>query len=227
MDHLSQLWPVIALTLRLALVTTICLLVVGTPIAWALARCQSRWKEPMAAIIAMPLVLPPTALGFYLLLALGPDGPGGWIAELWGARSLAFTFAGLVIGSMVYSLPFVVQPIRNAFETIREPTLEAARTLGASPIDIFFRLALPLAKRGILTGAILAFAHTVGEFGVILMIGGDIPGETRVASVALYDFVETLEWGKAHILAAGMILFAFLVVLTALLLGNSQRESIN
>ena len=225
MEHLTELWPVISLTLRLASVTTVLLLLIGSPIAWFLARCQSGWKEPLAALIAMPLVLPPTALGFYLLLALGPDGPGGWLANLWGERSLAFSFTGLVIGSMVYSLPFVVQPIRNAFESIREPTLEAARTLGATPTDIFFRLALPLAQRGILTGAILAFAHTIGEFGVILMIGGDIPGETRVASVALYDFVETLEWGKAHILAAGMIAFSFLVVLTALMLSKNQRTS--
>ncbi|MEL0016969.1 MAG: molybdate ABC transporter permease subunit [Rhodospirillales bacterium] len=214
-----------SLTLKLASVTTVLLLLIGSPIAWFLARCQSGWKEPLAALIAMPLVLPPTALGFYLLLALGPDGPGGWLANLWGERSLAFSFTGLVIGSMVYSLPFVVQPIRNAFESIREPTLEAARTLGATPTDIFFRLALPLAQRGILTGAILAFAHTIGEFGVILMIGGDIPGETRVASVALYDFVEALEWGKAHILAAGMIAFSFLVVLTALMLSKNQRTS--
>ena len=225
MEHLNELWPVISLTLRLASVTTVLLLLIGSPIAWFLARCQSGWKEPLAALIAMPLVLPPTALGFYLLLALGPDGPGGWLANLWGERSLAFSFTGLVIGSMVYSLPFVVQPIRNAFESIREPTLEAARTLGATPTDIFFRLALPLAQRGILTGAILAFAHTIGEFGVILMIGGDIPGETRVASVALYDFVEALEWGKAHILAAGMIAFSFLVVLTALMLSKNQRRS--
>jgi molybdate transport system permease protein len=225
MEHLTELWPVISLTLKLASVTTVLLLLIGSPIAWFLARCKSGWKEPLAALIAMPLVLPPTALGFYLLLALGPDGPGGWLANLWGGRSLAFSFTGLVIGSMIYSLPFVVQPIRNAFEAIREPTLEAARTLGASPTDIFFRLALPLAQRGILTGAILAFAHTIGEFGVILMIGGDIPGETRVASVALYDFVEALEWGKAHILAAGMIAFSFLVVLTALMLSKTQRTS--
>jgi molybdate transport system permease protein len=225
MEYLTELWPVISLTLKLASVTTVLLLLIGSPIAWFLARCKSGWKEPLAALIAMPLVLPPTALGFYLLLALGPDGPGGWLANLWGGRSLAFSFTGLVIGSMIYSLPFVVQPIRNAFEAIREPTLEAARTLGASPTDIFFRLALPLAQRGILTGAILAFAHTIGEFGVILMIGGDIPGETRVASVALYDFVEALEWGKAHILAAGMIAFSFLVVLTALMLSKNQRTS--
>jgi len=225
MEYLTELWPVISLTLKLASVTTVLLLLIGSPIAWFLARCKSGWKEPLAALIAMPLVLPPTALGFYLLLALGPDGPGGWLANLWGGRSLAFSFTGLVIGSMIYSLPFVVQPIRNAFEAIREPTLEAARTLGATPTDIFFRLALPLAQRGILTGAILAFAHTIGEFGVILMIGGDIPGETRVASVALYDFVEALEWGKAHILAAGMIAFSFLVVLTALMLSKTQRTS--
>lgn len=217
-EDFQALWPAIALTLRLAAVTTVCLLVVATPLAWWLARSNARWKEAVAAVVAMPLVLPPTALGFYLLLALGPDGPGGAVAGLWGGRSLAFTFAGLVIGSIVYSLPFVVQPIRNAFQAIDPALLEAASALGAAPFDRFVSVAIPLARAGFVTGAVLGFAHTVGEFGVILMIGGDLPGETRVASIALYDFVERLEWEKAHLLAGGMAAFAFLVVLTLLLL---------
>ena len=224
MSDLAELWPAIALTLRLATVTTLALLIVGTPLAWWLARSNARWKEVVAAIVAMPLVLPPTALGFYLLLALGPSGPGGALAGLWGAKSLAFTFEGLVIGSVIYSLPFVVQPVRNAFQAINAQTLEAAKTLGASPWDAFWSVAVPLARTGFLTGAVLGFAHTVGEFGVILMIGGDLPGETRVASVALYDFVEALEWGKAHLLAGGMVAFAFLVVLSVLLLDKRGQE---
>ncbi|MGZ0190136.1 MAG: molybdate ABC transporter permease subunit [Alphaproteobacteria bacterium] len=224
MSELAELWPAIALTLRLATVTTIALLIVGTPLAWWLARSNARWKEVVAAIVAMPLVLPPTALGFYLLLALGPSGPGGALAGLWGAKSLAFTFEGLVIGSVIYSLPFVVQPVRNAFQAINNQTLEAAWTLGASPWDAFWSVAVPLARTGFLTGAVLGFAHTVGEFGVILMIGGDLPGETRVASVALYDFVEALEWGKAHLLAGGMVAFAFLVVLSVLLLDKRGQD---
>ncbi len=224
MSDLADLWPAIWLTLKLAGVTTAVLLVVSTPLAWWLARSQRRWKEVVAAIVAMPLVLPPTALGFYLLLALGPDGPGGAIAGLWGARTLAFTFEGLVIGSVVYSLPFVVQPVRNAFQAIPNGTLEAAWTLGASPFDAFRSVAMPLARTGFITAAVLGFAHTVGEFGVILMIGGDLAGETRVASIALYDFVETLEWRKAHILAGGMVAFAFVVVLSVLLLDRRSRE---
>jgi molybdate transport system permease protein len=224
MSELAELWPAIALTLRLATVTTIVLMIVGTPLAWWLARSNARWKEVVAAIVAMPLVLPPTALGFYLLLALGPSGPGGALAGLWGAKSLAFTFEGLVIGSVIYSLPFVVQPVRNAFQAINNQTLEAAWTLGASPWDAFWSVAVPLARTGFLTGAVLGFAHTVGEFGVILMIGGDLPGETRVASVALYDFVEALEWGKAHMLAGGMVAFAFLVVLSVLLLDKRGQD---
>ena len=198
--------------------TTLVLLVIGTPIAWWLARSKSRWKEAVAAVVALPLVLPPTVLGFYLLILLGPEGPGGWVAGLFGGRTLAFTFEGLVIGSVFYSMPFVVQPIRNAFEAFGERPLEVAATLRASPWDRFWSVALPLARPGLLTGAVLGFAHTVGEFGVILMIGGNIPGETRVLSIAVYDYVETLQWTKAHILAGGLLAFSFLVILSMMLL---------
>ena len=214
----AELWSPIRLTLELATVTTLVLLIIGTPIAWWLARSKSRWKEAVAAVVALPLVLPPTVLGFYLLILLGPEGPGGWIAGLFGGRTLAFTFEGLVIGSVFYSMPFVVQPIRNAFEAFGERPLEVAATLRASPWDRFWSVALPLARPGLLTGAVLGFAHTVGEFGVILMIGGNIPGETRVLSIAVYDYVETLQWTKAHILAGGLLIFSFLVILTMMLL---------
>lgn len=213
MIDLQPIWSPVILTLKLAVTTTILLLVTGTPLAWWLARSKARWKEVIATIVAMPLVLPPTVLGFYLLLLLGPQGPGGWIAGLYGARTLAFTFTGLVIGSVVYSMPFVVQPIRNAFEAIGERPLEAAATLRASPWDTFWSVAVPLARPGFLTGAVLGFAHTVGEFGVILMIGGNIPGETKVLSVAIYDAVETQQWAQAHVMAAGMLVFAFTVIL--------------
>ena len=218
MSEFGELWPPIWLTLKLAVVTTLVLLLLGTPIAWWLARSKARWKEAVAAIVALPLVLPPTVLGFYLLIALGPDGPGGWLAGLYGARTLAFTFEGLVAGSVIYSMPFVVQPIRNAFEAIGDRPLEVAATLRASAWDRFWSVAVPLARPGILTGAVLGFAHTVGEFGVVLMIGGNIPGETRVLSVAIYEYVETLQWTKAHILAAGLLTFAFLVILAVMLL---------
>jgi molybdate transport system permease protein len=213
---MDDIWQPIWLSIRLATVTTAFLLVLGAPLAWWLARSPRRWKEAVAAIVAMPLVLPPTVLGFYLLLALGPDGP----AQYLNGHGLAFTFEGLVIGSIIYSLPFVVQPIRNAFEAFGEKPLEAAATLGAGPWDRFWHVALPLARPGILTGAVLGFAHTIGEFGVVLMIGGDIPGETRVLSVAIYDYVETLQWRKAHLLAGGMVAFAFIVVLAVLLLNR-------
>jgi molybdate transport system permease protein len=209
----ADLWQPIRLTLALASITTIVLLIVGTPIAWWLARSRAWWKEAVGTIVALPLVLPPTVLGYYLLLALGPDGPGGRIAALWGARTLAFTFEGLVIGSVLYSMPFVVQPIRNAFEAIGQRPLEVAATLRASPTRAFWSIAVPLARPGFLTGAVLGFAHTVGEFGVVLMIGGNIPGETKVLSVAIYDFVETLQWPQANILAAGMVAFSFAVIL--------------
>ena len=208
----------ILLTLQLATLTTAILLVVGTPLAWWLARSPLWWKEAVAAVVALPLVLPPTVLGFYLLLLLGPHGPGGWLAGWWGAHSLAFTFPGLVIGSVLYSMPFVVQPIRNAFEAISERPLEVAATLRAGPLDRFLTVALPLAKRGFLTGAVLGFAHTVGEFGVVLMIGGSIPGQTRVLSVAIFDYVETGEWATAHLLAGGMLAFSFVVILTMMML---------
>ncbi len=168
--------------------------------------------------MALPLVLPPTVLGFYLLVLLGPSGPGGRIASLWGARTLAFTFAGLVIGSVVYSMPFVVQPIRNAFAAIGSRPLEVAATLRASPTRAFWTVAVPLARPGFLTGAVLGFAHTVGEFGVVLMIGGSIPGRTKVLSVAIYDYVETSQWREASILAAGMVVFAFSVILAMIVL---------
>jgi molybdate transport system permease protein len=214
----SELWGPIRLTLELATVTTILLLLIGTPIAWWLARSKAPWKEAVAALVAMPLVLPPTVLGFYLLLALGPNGPGGWIAGLSGARTLAFTFTGLVIGSVLYSLPFVVQPIRTAFEAMGERPLEVAATLRASPWDAFWSVAVPLARPGFLTACVLGFAHTVGEFGVVLMIGGNIPGQTKVLSVAMYDLVETQRWTEAHMLAAGMVAFSFLVILTMFVL---------
>jgi molybdate transport system permease protein len=218
------MWETVWLTLKLAGVTTAVLLVVGTPIAWWLARSDAWWKEVVATVVALPLVLPPTVLGFYLLLMLGPSGPGGWIAQLFGGRSLAFTFEGLVIGSVVYSMPFVVQPIRNAFEAFGERPLEVAATLRASPLDAFLTVALPLARPGVLTGAILGFAHTVGEFGVVLMIGGSIPGETKVLSVAIYEHVEALEWERAHALAGGLLAFSFLVILLTLVLERRTKR---
>jgi molybdate transport system permease protein len=209
----NDIWVSIRLTIELAAITTIILLIVGTPIAWWLSRTRNRWKEAVAAVVALPLVLPPTVLGFYLLLVLGPDGPGGLLAGLWGARTLAFTFEGLVIGSVTYSLPFVVQPIRNAFDALGDRPLEVAATLRASPLRAFWTVAVPLARPGFLTGSVLGFAHTVGEFGIVLMIGGNIPGKTKVLSVAIYDYVETSRWYEASILAAGMVIFAFSVIL--------------
>ncbi|MFC5359380.1 molybdate ABC transporter permease subunit [Azospirillum himalayense] len=211
-------WQPIILTLELAALTTVILLIAGTPLAWWLARSGAWWKEAVATVVALPLVLPPTVLGFYLLMLLGPNGPGGWLASLWGARSMAFTFEGLVIGSVLYSMPFVVQPIRNAFEAFGDRPLEAAATLRASPLDTFFTVAVPLARRGFLTGAVLGFAHTMGEFGVVLMIGGNIPGQTKVLSVAIYDYVEMLQWDEAHLLAGGMLVFSFTVILTMMML---------
>ena len=209
----GEIWRPVSLTLELAALTTALLLVLGTPIAWWLARSKAWWKEGVATIVALPLVLPPTVLGFYLLVALGPMGPGGLVASLWGARTLAFTFPGLVIGSVLYSTPFVVQPIRNAFEAMGDRPLEVAATLRASPSRAFWTIALPLAMPGFLTGAVLGFAHTVGEFGVVLMIGGNIPGRTKVLYTAIFDYVETSQWGQANILAAGMVVFAFAVIL--------------
>ena len=218
MSELADLWSPIRLTLALASITTMLLLVIGTPIAWWLARSKARWKEAIAAVVALPLVLPPTVLGFYLLIALGPSGPGGWIGSPFGLRSLAFTFEALVIGSVIYSMPFVVQPIRIAFEAFGERPLEVAATLRASPSDAFWTVAVPLARTGFMTGAVLGFAHTVGEFGVVLMIGGNIPGQTKVLSVAIYDYVESLQWTQAHILAAGMLVFSFVVILAMIMI---------
>jgi molybdate transport system permease protein len=211
-------WQPILLTLQLAAVTTAILLVIGTPVAWWLARSKAPWKEAIGALVTLPLVLPPTVLGFYLLLLLGPNGPGGWLAGLWGGHSLAFTFEALVIGSCLYSMPFVVQPIRNAFELVGERPLEVAATLRAGPLDRFLTVAVPLARSGFLTGAVLGFAHTVGEFGVVLMIGGNIPGKTQVVSVAIFNDVEQLQWTDAHWLAGGLLMFSFLVILTMMVL---------
>ncbi len=214
----ADLGRIVGLTLELATLTTFILLLVATPLAWWLARSRARWKEVIAAFVSLPIVLPPTVLGFYLLVALGPQGPGGALAGLWGGRTLAFTFGGLVIGSIVYSLPFVVQPVRNAFEAMGDRPLEAAATLRASPWRAFWTVALPMASPGLLTGAILGFAHTIGEFGVVLMIGGNIPGRTRVLSTAIFDYVENSLWREANILAGGMVVFAFAVVLAMILI---------
>lgn len=201
------------LTLRLASTVTILLLLIGTPIAWWLARTKSWWKGPIAAIVALPLVLPPTVLGFYLLLAMGPSGFIGQLTQSLGIGTLPFTFWGLVVASIFYSMPFVVQPIQNAIEAIGERPLEVAATLRAGPWDRFFTVVLPLAKPGFITAAILGFAHTVGEFGIVLMIGGNIPGETRMVSVQIYDHVEALEYGQAHVLSGSMVVFSFVVLL--------------
>ena len=209
---------VVQLTAELAGLTTVLLLVLATPIAWWLARSRGWWREPIAAIAALPVVLPPTVLGFYLLIALGPASPLMALLHPFGIRTLAFTFTGLVIGSMIYSLPFAVQPLRAAFEALGERPLEAAATLRAAPLDAFLSVALPQARRGFVAAAILVFAHTVGEFGVVLMIGGSIPGKTQVLSIKIYELVESLQYGQAHLLAGGLVLFAFLVMLAMLLI---------
>jgi len=208
---------VIWTTLRLAGLTTVLLLVLATPIAWWLARNRSWWKEIVAAVTTLPIILPPSVLGFYLLIAIAPQSPLMALLHPFGIRTLAFTFEGLVIGSMVYSLPFAVQPIRNAFEAMGERPMEVAATLRASPIDAFLTVALPLARRGFLTAAILVFAHTIGEFGVVLMIGGSVPGKTEVISTRIYQLVESLQYGEAHRLAAGVVAFSFAALLALLL----------
>lgn len=213
MGFTSDDMAAISLTLRLATTVTVLLLLIGTPIAYWLARTQSRWKAPVGALVALPLVLPPTVLGFYLLLAMGPDGFVGRITQALGLGTLSFTFWGLVVASVFYSLPFVVQPIQNAMETIGERPLEVVATLRAGPWDRFFTVVLPLAKPGFTTASILGFAHTVGEFGVVLMIGGNIPGETRVISVQIYDHVEALEYSQAHWLAGALVIFSFTILL--------------
>ena len=215
----------IGLTLQLAALTTLGLLLVGVPLAWWLARSRRWVAEVVAAVVALPIVLPPTVLGFYLLIALGPNGPLAGVLSWFGLRTLAFSFTGLVIGSVIYSLPFMVQPVRTAFQAIGEAPLEAAATLRATPLDRFFSVAVPLARGGILSGAILSFAHTIGEFGVVLMIGGNIPGKTKVLSIAIYDSVETMEWATAHAVAAGMLVFAFVVVLATTLIDRHLRHA--
>jgi len=203
----------VALTLKLAFVVTVLLLALGMPLAWWLAHTRSRWKAPLSALVALPLVLPPTVLGFYLLMLMGPHGPVGQATQALGIGLLPFSFAGLVIASMLYSMPFVVQPLQTAFEAVGARPLEAAATLRAGPWERFVHVALPLARRGVVTAAVLGFAHTVGEFGVVLMIGGNIPGATRVISTQLYSHVEALEYPAAHRLAAALLLFSFAVLL--------------
>ena len=215
----------ITLTLKLAAVTTALLLLIGTPIAWWLARTRTIWKGAVGAVVALPIVLPPTVIGFYLLVVMGPQGPVGQLTQALGLGVLPFTFTGLVVASVFYSLPFVVQPIQNAFEAIGERPLEAAATLRASPVDTFFSVVLPLARPGYLTASVLGFAHTVGEFGVVLMIGGNIPGQTRVVSVQIYDHVEALDYAQAHWLAAGMVAFSFAVLLLLYTLNPTGRRA--
>lgn len=217
-------YAAIRLTLKLASVTTVLLLALCTPLAWWLAHTRSRWRGPIGAVVALPLVLPPTVIGFYLLVTMGPNGPVGQLTQALGLGPLPFTFAGLVIGSLVYSLPFTVQPLQRAFESLGTRPMEAAASLGAGPLDRFFTVALPLARPGFITAAVLTFAHTVGEFGVVLMLGGNIPGVTRVVSVQIYDHVEAMEYAHAHWLAGGMVVFSFLVLLALHLLQPREER---
>jgi molybdate transport system permease protein len=212
----------IGLTFKLASATTILLLLLATPLAWWLARTRSPWQAPILALTTLPLILPPTVLGFYLLMALGPQGPLGQFTALLGLNSLSFSFTGLLIGSIIYSLPFAVQPLQQAFETLGTRPLEVAATLGATPRDRFFSIILPMTRQGFITAAVLCFAHTVGEFGVVLMIGGNIPDQTRVVSTALYSFVEAAHYPQAHALALLLLLFSFSVLLT---LNITQRRT--
>jgi molybdate transport system permease protein len=215
----------IRVTLQLALTSTAILLLLGIPLAWWLARSRCRLKTAVEAAVALPLVLPPTVLGFYLLIALSANGALGGFWQLLGGTGLAFTFSGLVIGSVLYSLPFVVQPLQNAFSSIDEKTLEAASTLRASPLDRFFSVVLPLSRAGLITAATLGFAHTMGEFGVVLMIGGNIPGQTQVLSIAIYDHVESLQYEQAHLLSAGLLLFSFVTLfLVYAVQGRARRK---
>lgn len=222
-EALQAVW----LTLQLATLTTLVLLLIATPLAWWLSQTQSWWKGPVGAFVTLPLVLPPSVLGFYLLVAMGPAGPLGQFTQAMGWGLLSFTFTGLVIGSVVFSMPFAVQPLQHAFESMGRRPMEVAATLRASPVDAFFTVALPQARTGLLTAAILSFAHTVGEFGVVLMIGGNIPGQTKVLSIAIYDFVERLEWEKAHVVAGCMVAFAFLVIFSTLVLGRKAAQPIS
>lgn len=216
--------PPVLLTLKLAALTTLILMCLGMPLAWWLAHTRSWLKIPINALVSLPLVLPPTVIGFYLLLLLGPKGAIGHLTQNLGLGSLAFTFYGLLLGSVLYSMPFVVQPLQNAFESIGKRPMEAAATLGASPIDRFFTVALPLARSGLLTAAVLGFAHTVGEFGVVLMIGGNIPEQTQVISISIYDHVEALEYAQAHLLSMGMLVFSFVVLSVLYAINRRTRE---
>ena len=218
-----EAWQAIALTLQLATLATLILLLLATPLAWWLSQTHSRWRAPVAALVTLPLVLPPTVLGFYILVLLGPQGWVGQLTQALGLGVLSFSFTGLLIGSVVFSLPFAVQPMQHAFETIGRRPMEVAATLRARPLDAFLTVALPLARPGMLTATVLSFAHTVGEFGVVLMIGGNIPGRTRVVSTQIYGHVEAMEYAQAHVLSAGMVLFSF-VVLVALSMLNRRRE---
>lgn len=220
----TQDWQTIVITLKLAGLVTILLLVLVTPLAWWLSQYQGRYKALLDAILTLPMVLPPTVLGFYLLLLLGPHGPLGMLFEDLGWPRLPFTFTGILLGAMFHSLPFTLQPIQNAFEAIGPRPFEVAATLRASPVDRFFSVALPLAKPGLITAAVIAFCHTIGEFGVVLMIGGSIPGETKVLSILLYEHVENQEYPQAHLLAAGMTVFALIALVTLYGLGYSRRR---
>lgn len=211
------------ITLKLAAVATSILLLFGTPFAWWLARTRWRFRFLLEAVVALPLVLPPTVLGFYLLVALGPQGPVGGLLEALGGHAIAFTFSGLVVGSILYSLPFVIQPLQNVFSAIDERMLEAASTLRATPLDRFFSVVLPMARPGLITAATLGFAHTIGEFGVVLMIGGNIPGETQVLSIAIYDHVESLQYAQAHWLSAFLLLFSFTVLVIVYRINQPRR----
>lgn len=217
-------YAAIRLTLKLASVTTVLLLTLCTPLAWWLAHTRSRWRGPIGAVVALPLALPPTVIGFYLLVTMGPNGPVGQLTQALGLSTLPFTFPGLVIGSLVYSMPFTVQPLQRASESLGTRPMEAAASLGAGPLDRFFTVALPLARPGFITAAVLTFAHTVGEFGVVLMLGGNIPGVTRVVSVQIYDHVEAMEYAHAHWLAGGMVVFSFLVLLALHLLQPREER---
>jgi molybdate transport system permease protein len=214
----------IGLTLRLASLTTLVLLLLATPLAWWLSQTRSRWRAPIGAVVTLPLVLPPSVLGFYLLVVMGPQGPLGQLTQALGWGVLSFSFTGLLIGSVIFSLPFAVQPIQHAFEALGPRPMEVAATLRASPIDAFFSVALPQARSGLITAAILSFAHTVGEFGVVLMIGGNIPGQTRVVSTQIYGHVEAMEYTQAHWLAGGMVLFSFAVLMGLALLKNRHNR---
>ena len=217
-------WQAIQLTLELAFLTSLFLLVLATPLAWWLSQSRSAWRAPIQALVTLPLILPPSVLGFYLLIVMGPLGPLGQFTQAMGWGVLSFTFTGLLIGSILFSLPFAVQPIQHAFEAMGSRPLEVAATLRASPLDAFFFVALPLAQPGLVTAAILSFAHTVGEFGVVLMIGGNIPGKTRVVSTEIYGHVEAMEYSQAHLLAAGMLLFSFVVLIALALLNRRQGQ---